>query len=322
LQESLAVAEELNNARLIYIALNNLGVVVESIGRYEAARDYYARSLILAKKSQGRGAITMALLNLSGVEMRLGNDRRVAELLEQTLIHHYGPTDLLGVYAVYAEMTLGELALRQGRREKARGHWQAGLAAAWESGYKLYVARGLEGMAYLAAAEGQARTAARWLAAADVQRERNGASREEFEAEDYECYSRIARRALGEAAYEAAAYAGRMQPVRDSVAEALAYAGPATAAGLAEQVAAAREAKGFGGLTAREREVAALIARGLTNDRIAAALFVAPKTAEKHVSNILDKLGFRHRTEVAAWAVARGLAPPPQDLDAQIGRQS
>ncbi len=58
-----------------------------------------------------------------------------------------------------------------------------------------------------------------------------------------------------------------------------------------------------GELTAREREVAALIAEGLTNGQLAERLYISPKTAAVHVSNILMKLGLSGRAEVAAWAV-------------------
>jgi non-specific serine/threonine protein kinase len=64
---------------------------------------------------------------------------------------------------------------------------------------------------------------------------------------------------------------------------------------------------GQGWLTGREREVAALIARGRSNREIADTLVIAPTTAERHVANILHKLELRSRTEVALWAVAHGL---------------
>ncbi len=70
--------------------------------------------------------------------------------------------------------------------------------------------------------------------------------------------------------------------------------------------------KTFGGLTAREREVAALIARGKTNREIAEALVVGEATVETHVGNILGKLGFGSRAQVAAWAVENGLAARPE----------
>lgn len=55
-------------------------------------------------------------------------------------------------------------------------------------------------------------------------------------------------------------------------------------------------------LTPREREVAALVASGLSNRAIAESLVISPRTAETHVERILTKLGLTSRTQVAAWA--------------------
>ncbi|MBO0805575.1 MAG: response regulator transcription factor, partial [Nocardiopsaceae bacterium] len=60
------------------------------------------------------------------------------------------------------------------------------------------------------------------------------------------------------------------------------------------------------GLTGREREVLRLLARGASNREIGAELFITPKTASVHVSNILAKLGAASRTEAAAIAFREG----------------
>jgi DNA-binding CsgD family transcriptional regulator len=64
----------------------------------------------------------------------------------------------------------------------------------------------------------------------------------------------------------------------------------------------------YDGLTAREREVATLVARGLGNREIASHLTVSERTVEAHISNVLAKLEFTSRAQVAAWAVEKGLA--------------
>ncbi len=61
-------------------------------------------------------------------------------------------------------------------------------------------------------------------------------------------------------------------------------------------------------LTAREQEVLALLAEGMTNVQLAEALFISERTADRHVSNIFTKLGVRNRTQAARVAVAAGLA--------------
>jgi non-specific serine/threonine protein kinase len=75
------------------------------------------------------------------------------------------------------------------------------------------------------------------------------------------------------------------------------------------------EKQKYGGLTTREREVAAQIAQGKSNQAIAAELFLSLKTVEAHVTRILSKLGFASRAQIAAWAVSKGLAQAPQDLN-------
>ncbi len=57
-----------------------------------------------------------------------------------------------------------------------------------------------------------------------------------------------------------------------------------------------------GALTPREHEVVALLGAGLSNRDIAKKLFISPATAARHVANILAKLGFSSRSQVAAWA--------------------
>ena len=64
------------------------------------------------------------------------------------------------------------------------------------------------------------------------------------------------------------------------------------------------------GLTEREREVLALVARGYTNKQIADSLYLSEKTARNHVSHILEKLGFSRRSEAAAYAAEHKLIPP------------
>jgi DNA-binding NarL/FixJ family response regulator len=64
------------------------------------------------------------------------------------------------------------------------------------------------------------------------------------------------------------------------------------------------------GLTGRETELIALLARGRTNAEIAQELFVSLSTVKAHVANLQDKLSLRNRTEIAAWAWENGLVPP------------
>jgi DNA-binding NarL/FixJ family response regulator len=60
-------------------------------------------------------------------------------------------------------------------------------------------------------------------------------------------------------------------------------------------------------LSERELEVVAAVARGRTNQEIAAELFISLSTVKTHVTSVQAKLGVRNRVEVAAWAFESGL---------------
>ncbi|MFE9175233.1 response regulator [Streptomyces sp. NPDC007126] len=66
-------------------------------------------------------------------------------------------------------------------------------------------------------------------------------------------------------------------------------------------------APGLDTLTRREREVTALVARGLSNEEIAAHMVVSPLTAKTHVSRAMTKLGARDRAQLVVFAYESGL---------------
>ncbi|RZK95654.1 MAG: LuxR family transcriptional regulator, partial [Rhodococcus sp. (in: high G+C Gram-positive bacteria)] len=101
-----------------------------------------------------------------------------------------------------------------------------------------------------------------------------------------------ARKKLGVEAFEAAHRKGEQLGFDAAVAYALHQQPSSTSA---------RGSDGPPRLTKRERQVADLIAEGLTNQSIADRLVISPRTAQGHVEHILAKLGFTSRTQVAAW---------------------
>jgi DNA-binding CsgD family transcriptional regulator len=76
---------------------------------------------------------------------------------------------------------------------------------------------------------------------------------------------------------------------------------------LSDEADGAVKAGGHRGLTRRETEVAALVARGMTNRAIAEQLYLSVRTVDVHVDHILTKLGIRNRTELASWAYETNL---------------
>ena len=92
-----------------------------------------------------------------------------------------------------------------------------------------------------------------------------------------------------------------------SRAEALAFA-LEEAAGSVGQAAVADQL-----LSQRELEVVALVAAGHANRAIAERLFLSPRTVEKHVEHVMDKLGVGSRAEIAAWHAWQALPKPALD---------
>ncbi|GAA4472004.1 hypothetical protein GCM10023094_03590 [Rhodococcus olei] len=153
----------------------------------------------------------------------------------------------------------------------------------------------LEALAWIVSAEGSARRAAVLLGAAQAQGQLAGASTAVFPSQHvhHDEWEANTRRALGERAFEAAHRDGGALDLDAAVA----YA-------LGEEPATAPPTTGPSTkLTNRERQVADLVAEGLTNKAIATRLVISPRTADGHVERILTKLGFTSRAQIAAWVV-------------------
>jgi non-specific serine/threonine protein kinase len=125
-----------------------------------------------------------------------------------------------------------------------------------------------------------------------------------------ECVSRV-RAILGESAFRAAFDAGLRLPLAKAIGAALGKLAPAPTIAVPPAVRAEPDP-----LTRRERQVAELISRGLSNKEIAHELLIARRTADCHVEHILTKLGFSSRTQIASWVAARRttqvFAAPPR----------
>lgn len=105
-------------------------------------------------------------------------------------------------------------------------------------------------------------------------------------------YVAAAREGLGTARFEAAFARGEAMTIDETLAFALGDDADSSSEG---------EPPGLSALTKREREVAQLVAQGLSNKEIAARLVISLRTAEGHVEKILTKQGFSSRAQVAAW---------------------
>ncbi|MDV7355186.1 protein kinase [Rhodococcus oxybenzonivorans] len=185
----------------------------------------------------------------------------------------------------------------------------AGAVAVLEEGLRLSsqvddqvgVARCLQVLAWVEADQRHAVRAATLLGAAEgMWREIGGSVSTFLDKTHYqrEC-EQWTRRALSEREYQRQLLYGRNLGDDEAVAFALGRQSQGAKTSLSDTPVA---------LTRREREVANLVAEGLTNRQIAERLVIAQRTAQGHVEHILSKLGFTSRTQIAAWVAGR----PPE----------
>ena len=160
-----------------------------------------------------------------------------------------------------------------------------GIALCWES------------LAALAAGQSRHAESVRLISAATAMRTRLKVPRTDAEAARVDGAFEVARGVIGDFELDRERHRGQTMPDTDVHA-------------LAREIARRRPAAqrpttvhGWDALTAREQEVAALVAEGRTNQQIGNRLGIAARTAEAHVHNIMTKLGVRSRAEIAVWVV-------------------
>jgi non-specific serine/threonine protein kinase len=193
---------------------------------------------------------------------------------------------------------LGYVALRLGDPPRASALMAESLVLAREQGSNHVVVIGLGGLAAVAAIARQAERAARLFGAAEALAEEIEYLLEPADRTDQDWALQVARGQMTEATFAAAWSEGRAMPLD----EAVAYALEDSRSGLGRTPSRAPGEM----FTPREREVVALLARGLTNRQVAEELVITEGTAENYVQRVLGKLGFNNRAQVAGWAAAHG----------------
>jgi DNA-binding CsgD family transcriptional regulator/Tfp pilus assembly protein PilF len=205
---------------------------------------------------------------------------------------------------------IGWVALSQGDLQLARSSLTESLQLSLATGQRLAVARGLEAFAVLAVASGDPARAAKLQAAALALREAAGHPPSALARSRLDGLLEPAGRQLGQAATAALIAEGSAMSAHEAVRFAVGPGGAELTGQVAQlavppQAAAPVSSDPAAALTARELEIAALIARGLSNRGIADELVISPATAARHVANIFSKLGFSSRAQLAAWVAQR-----------------
>jgi len=300
LQESASLAGRLGDTSAQAYAAVFLGQVAMAEGDTATATDLLERGLAAHRAGDDPFGTALALIRLSLTASALGDSERASRFAAE----YIAVCEATGAswLAAFGHFALAVELWRRGDPSGAVDEARTTVQAHWADDDSIGAAEGVEVLAWAAAADGRAERAARLLGALDRIWRALGAPLFGFRhlVPYHEQCIALARSTLGDRAFEAAT----VQGARLSLHEVVAYA-------LEERTETPpSDDDGQRGLTRREREVADLVARGLSNKEIANTLVIAQRTAETHVEHVLTKLGFTSRAQIASWVTAH---KPRQD---------
>jgi DNA-binding CsgD family transcriptional regulator len=196
-------------------------------------------------------------------------------------------------------LNLGGTALMSGELEEAKRLYSEALGIARQIDDRVAQYALLDSLGCQAAASGQPRLAAQLIGAGQTVMIQAGASLIPILAPLIAQAEALAVAAIGQAKYDAAIAEGKAMSRQEAIRLAL---GESTGD---QPPSAGRDGK-LAVLGKRQADVAALIAQGMSNKQIGAKLFISERTVDTHVRNILNKLGFNSRAQIAAWMSSVG----------------
>jgi predicted ATPase/DNA-binding CsgD family transcriptional regulator len=299
LSAALNVAREVGDRWVESYALHGLGHAAMLRGEFGAARALYGQRLVIAHEQDDQYALGQVLNSLGEVARSLDEPGVAHQYYAQSLQIRRELGDTRGV--AMGLTNLGHVLVAERELARARTTLAESLALLVELGHEYGEAVCASALAAVAAADGQPVAAARLLGATSAALERVGNSLEPADQLAYDQTMVVTRKAL-QAGFEVEFAAGRELSVMQAAASS-----PGSAETQPEPSVVESKAGEPGALSAREREVVTLIARGCTSETIADVLVIARRTADTHAAHIREKLGLRSRAEIAAWAIRNGL---------------
>ncbi|HLO28385.1 MAG TPA: LuxR C-terminal-related transcriptional regulator, partial [Anaerolineales bacterium] len=304
LQQALVHYRALENQLRAAFVLNTLGIIKQRQDKSDQAEHYYQEALTLRRAMDDKWGITHTLQNLGGIAVNKGDYLRAAVLYEEglELAEELGDERMVARYQSF----LGEIAYAQGDLQRAGSLLRGAVSALWHMREISSLFQVLRSLAHVLVTEDQPHLVAQMLSAIEFAREELGVQLPAIDRAELGKMVEVIRDRVGEAEFRQAWADGRGMSLEQTVALVLAELNSfgKHSSGLSPRQA--RKEK-FGGLTARESEVAAHIAQGESNREIAEALVVTERTIESHVTNILNKLGFTSRAQVRKWVFEKGM---------------
>jgi predicted ATPase/class 3 adenylate cyclase/DNA-binding CsgD family transcriptional regulator len=322
--EAVALARAAGHARLLTTTLGHRAVFKAEGGDLDASFADQQEVLSLTRADGDNYTHALTLINLGVGQIAAGDFQAAVTYLQDALrvAAAHGYQHLSGS----AEMNLGFAYLMVGQVDSARRLLIGVLDAARISSEKTWVHNAFFGLALAAGADGDPAVAATLHGAADRQFEEAGQAFQTVDAKLRAASRARLLDALGQAAFDAAYQHGRTLSEADAVALALTAAEPAPGPVPAVTVPAVtvpavtvpavtvpavrRAADGPAvPLSAREREILALLAGGASNAKIGERLFMTTNTVRTHLDRIRDKTGARTRADLTRYAIAAGIEP-------------
>jgi DNA-binding CsgD family transcriptional regulator/tetratricopeptide (TPR) repeat protein len=290
---------------LLAHTLSFLGQAAREQGDHATARRWLEESLLLAREQDDQNCVAITLDRLGTIAHAVGDYTLARTRYEQSLELARRVDNRIEV--AWSLHNFGCLALDQGDYAAARARLtqSLNLRADYDNDGFVNV---LAAFASLAAAEGLPARALRLAGAAAALTQRTGLRVQHIQREKYERWLVTARQALSAEVAAAAWAEGQEMQADQVIGYALATREPVAA--TAGTGAGPPPAHGSDQLTARQREVAALIARGLSNRQIGRSLVITERTVAAHIEHILNKLGFVSRTQIGVWAAEHGMVVP------------
>jgi predicted ATPase/DNA-binding SARP family transcriptional activator/DNA-binding CsgD family transcriptional regulator len=295
LEESLKLRRDAKDELGIADALLGLGGALDSPDERERAKELHEEGIVLCRELGYVPTLARHFYSLGYTLLLEGDYERGAALNEEAaaLFREHGyQSDLEFILD-----NLGWAALLQGDYERARSNYRESLMLCKKLGTMTVASESLEGLACICVAEGATKRASRLFGAAEALREAVGIEHMPEEDTWREPYLAAARSRLDEASWAEAQAEGRVMSMEQAIEYALSEEKPLTPSSPESEQSSSDEPPS---LTRREKEVAVLVGRGMTNRQIASELVLSEHTVHHHVTNLLKKLNLNSRQQIAS----------------------
>jgi predicted ATPase/class 3 adenylate cyclase/DNA-binding CsgD family transcriptional regulator len=293
-ESAVSLARELGDLQPLALALNQLGMAHQFVGALDAAAAAYEEASTYVKGSDNRAWVVVRN-SLGILAVHRGDYGAALEILVECVAEARAHGDMWLYSGFLDSLAYAQLGLN--KLDAAARSWKEALPICGDFGDDFGIAHGFRGLACVASLLGDDVRALRLAAAANRTTTTGSLGTDAWLQRQVEEAERRSRSRLGTRNSDEAWKAGWEMTVDQAIEFALGE-------GPSDTLVDA------GPLSRRQREVATLVAAGMTNREIAERLFIAERSAEGHVERIRNKLGVRSRTEVATWAVEHGLTAP------------